>query len=154
MSRVKQSISVDFDGVIHQYTSPWVAPHIIPDPPVPGAIEWLKEMQKHFEVIIMSTRCQTPEGITAIYTWLAERGVSGVTISYEKLPALIYLDDRGIRFEGRFPTRDEIHRARPWNKVDVLDAATYPQPVTETVKSSVPDGAASLAPGLPSRSED
>jgi hypothetical protein len=35
-----------------------------------------------------------------------------------KPPCLIYLDDRAVRFEGpgTFPSRDEIHRLRPWNK--------------------------------------
>ena len=31
------SIAVDFDGVIHSYTSKWVAADVIPDPPVSGA---------------------------------------------------------------------------------------------------------------------
>ena len=36
-------ICVDFDGVIHSYTSGWKGIDVIPDDPVPGAIEWLEE---------------------------------------------------------------------------------------------------------------
>ena len=35
-------ICVDFDGVIHSYKSGWRGVAVIPDPPVPGAIEWLE----------------------------------------------------------------------------------------------------------------
>ena len=34
-------LCVDFDGVIHSYTSGWEGIDMIPDPPVEGAIKWL-----------------------------------------------------------------------------------------------------------------
>ena len=37
----KFTVAVDFDGVIHSYTTLWFTASVIPDPPVPGAIEWL-----------------------------------------------------------------------------------------------------------------
>lgn len=88
----------------------------MPDPPVPGAIEWLEEMAKTFEVLIFTTRGQYPEARMAIRDWLAEHGYRGplLTVTHEKPAALVYLDDRAIRFEGVFPTKEEIHRARPW----------------------------------------
>lgn len=115
----KYTVCVDFDGVIHSYTTPWVAPEVIPDPPVPGAIEWLHEMSAGFRVVIHTTRARTAEGCLAIYKWLAENGYEGdgVEASYEKVPALIYIDDRAWRFTGsNFPSKEEIHAARPWNK--------------------------------------
>jgi len=34
-----------------------------------------------------------------------------------KPAALIYLDDRAVRFDGEnFPEKSEIHALRPWNK--------------------------------------
>ena len=36
-----RTVLVDFDGVIHSYTSPFTTPDEIKDPPVPGAFEWL-----------------------------------------------------------------------------------------------------------------
>jgi len=38
---MKPILCVDFDGVIHSYTSKWVDEATIPDPPVPGALRWL-----------------------------------------------------------------------------------------------------------------
>lgn len=128
------SIAVDFDGVIHSYTSKWVSADVIPDPPVRGAIEWLTEMDKRFRVVIFTTRGKTHDGRLAVRDWLVEHGFYGagrvgptsnpqvddyeVEITATKPPALIYLDDRAVRFDGEnFPTADEIHREFvPWNK--------------------------------------
>ena len=144
---MRYTISVDFDGVIHSYTTPWVKPHIIPDPPVEGAITWLSQMVQHFNVVIFSTRCRTWRGRRAMRRWLREHsgfmwdnskcqhvevsggemrwrpasghGLEEVRFSYTKVPALIYLDDRAVRFDGpgTFPTRNAIHQQYvPWNK--------------------------------------
>jgi hypothetical protein len=124
----RYTVAVDFDGVIHRYDSPWIAPHVIPDPPVPGAISWLFEMAQRFSVVIYSTRARTWRGRRAMRRWLkvygeacwfetmGHRGLEEVRFSYEKPKALIYLDDRAVRFEGTFPTAEQIHAARPWNK--------------------------------------
>lgn len=126
------SIAVDFDGVLHSYTSPWVAEDVIPDPPVDGAIAWLLEMVRRFEVVIHTTRGKTADGQEAVRRWLVEHAtahlgeaardsgaltmIMGLAVTAEKVPALVYIDDRAWRFQGAFPTADEIHRARPWNK--------------------------------------
>jgi len=127
----KFTVAVDFDGVLHSYISPWVAPHVIPDPPVEGAMEWLFKTIQKFEVVIFSTRCRTWRGRRAMRRWLLlhagaicyysyhldnmARGLEDIRFSYTKPVALVYLDDRAMRFTGTFPTVDEIHKARPWN---------------------------------------
>jgi len=127
VSRLR-TVSVDFDGVLHQYDSPWVSPHVIPDPPVEGALLWLWRLVQAFEVVIFSTRCQTWRGRRAIRRWLqqqepdlwqttsAARGLEEVTVSYYKLPAIVYIDDRAFRFRGSFPRIEELRQMRPWNK--------------------------------------
>ena len=124
----RYTIAVDFDGVIHRYDSPWINAHTIPDPPVEGAMSWLFNMIETFDIVIFSTRCKTWRGRLAVHRWLREHsgnfyhescghpGVEDVRLSFKKPPALIYLDDRAIRFQGVFPTKSEIHMARPWNK--------------------------------------
>lgn len=37
----KPILALDFDGVIHSYSSGWRGPRTIPDPPVPGALEFI-----------------------------------------------------------------------------------------------------------------
>jgi hypothetical protein len=125
----RYTIAVDFDGVIHQYVTPWVAAHIIPDPPIPGAIEWLSRMIQKFDIVIATTRGNTIRGRIAVYRWLYKHG--GVGLWYEapgyrgledilvkgKPVALVYLGDRAMRFAGDFPTPEDIHAARPWKYV-------------------------------------
>lgn len=136
MSKPKFSVAVDFDGVIHQYNKAFVAHHVIPDPPVPGAIEWLHRTIQHFEVVIFSTRCKTWRGRRAMRAWFRQwvpshlwyeypggRGLEDMKFAATKPPALVYLDDRAIRFDGEnFPTPQQIHEARPWNKPKVARA--------------------------------
>lgn len=120
MSEKKYTIAVDFDGVIHSYTSPWTCPEEINDPPTEGAIEWLNEMEKKFEVVIFTTRAKDPAGHDAVRDWLREHGYrppNGPEVTATKPAALIYLDDRAVRFDGtNFPTAEDVHRLRPWNK--------------------------------------
>lgn len=114
----RHTVAVDFDGVLHSYESPWINAHTIPDPPVPGAIDWLWEMSKHFDILVHTTRGKTARGRFAVREYLAKNGYDGpLTVSAWKGPALVYIDDRGLRFDGtNFPTREEIHQLRPWNK--------------------------------------
>ena len=125
---MKYTIAVDFDGVLHRYDTPWKAPHIIPDLPVYGAIDWLHEQIQHFDVVIFTTRARTWRGRRAVRQWLRRfagiiyydgmgyRGIEEVKITAHKPPALVYIDDRAWRFEGKFPSVDEIHKVRPWHK--------------------------------------
>lgn len=123
----KYTVAVDFDGVLHMYASPWVNHHTIPDGPVPGAIQWLNEMCASFKVVIFTTRGKTWRGRRAVLQWLWKHGATSpkdaetwsdldFVVTDRKPPALVYLDDRAMRFAGVFPAADDIHRARPWNK--------------------------------------
>lgn len=124
------SIAVDFDGVIHSYTSPWTKAHEIPDPPVVGAILWLSQMVQDFNVWILSTRCKTFRGRRAVRAYIKQHAgnlwypdptgcvpLEEIRTTCTKPPCLIYIDDRGYRFEGNnFPNRQTVHELRPWNK--------------------------------------
>jgi len=128
MAKTRRTIAVDFDGVLHKYVSPWVAPHVIADGPVDGALPWLHQMIQTFDVVIFSTRCKTWRGRRAIRRWIREhsvdhhwscteaRGLKFLRYSYKKVPGLVYVDDRAYRFEGsNFPTEKDVFRALPWN---------------------------------------
>jgi hypothetical protein len=112
-------VAIDFDGVLHGYQSGWQGAGVIADEPVPGAIAWLEDLAGHFEVAIFSTRCETAAGRWAIYEWLEARlepdALLRVSFAAHKPPALAYVDDRAIRFDGEhFPTPDEIWALKPW----------------------------------------
>ena len=123
----KPIICVDFDGVLHSYTSGWKGAHRIDDPPVPGAIDGLKNLlAAGMRVAIYSSRSKSLRGRRAMKRWLHrhfgnECAVSGVEFEaiewpWFKPPALMTIDDRAFCFEGRFPEPDWLRAFRPWNK--------------------------------------
>lgn len=66
----KPILSLDFDGVIHSYTSGWKGPRAIPDPPVDGALEFIVRAIECFDVQIYSSRSRYFGGISAMRGWL------------------------------------------------------------------------------------
>lgn len=122
MAKWKPIIAVDFDGVINSYESGWLGENTedqIPDLPVPGAIAFLQQLLENEEinVVIFTARASTLKGKLAIHLWLAKHGMSSTpNVTHEKPPAVVYLDDRGWRFDGTFPTVEELLSLKTWNK--------------------------------------
>ena len=129
-------LCLDFDGVLHSYTSGWKGPRTIPDPPVDGSIEWLRsllgcpdnegiaERYRGFKVAIYSARSQFIGGRGAIKRWLMRWGMTKYEIELihfprSKPPAFVTLDDRAITFTGIFPSETEMLAFKPWNKQSV-----------------------------------
>jgi hypothetical protein len=110
------TIILDFDGVLHSYESGWLGAKNIPDPPVPGAVEFVTEAVKHFKVAVYSTRSGEDGGIPAMQAWMCQHGfpVDEIAFPTTKPPALWSLDDRVDRFTGTFPDIDYIKAFKPW----------------------------------------
>lgn len=110
-----KTVCIDFDGVIHSYTTKWMGPLYIPDPIIPGAKEAIEAYQKAgFLVVVFSTRAETEGGRLVINDYLVDAGITGVVVTDKKPPALIYIDDRGFKFEGVFPSVEDIQNFKPW----------------------------------------
>ena len=118
---MKQTVVFDFDGVIHSYISGWQGITTIPDPPVPGIAEAIQNIRKHYVVAVVSTRCSTPEGIEAVNSWLDKYGIEVDAVLKEKPPAIVYIDDRAICFDGD-PSRllSRIQTFEAWNKKPIV----------------------------------
>lgn len=129
--KVKPVICLDFDGVLHSYKSGWRGANIIPDPPVLGALEFLREAVKNFTVCIFSSRSNQDGGRTAMQEWLGRYSVDpehglphDADLSFlgdiewptEKPPAHVTLDDRALTFTGVWPDMAILRSFRPWNK--------------------------------------
>lgn len=119
----KPILCLDFDGVIHSYTSGWKGADVIPDPPVPGAMDFIREAQKHFRVAIFSSRSNQPGGLNAMKDYVAlnsEIGfrdpIEGIEWPMEKPPAMITIDDRALTFDGTWPAIEVLKAFQPWNK--------------------------------------
>jgi hypothetical protein len=72
MNTKKPILCLDFDGVIHSYDSGWKGAAVIPDPPVPGALDFIREALEHFEVHIFSSRSHQWGGKRAMKRWLVD----------------------------------------------------------------------------------
>lgn len=127
-------LAIDFDGVIHKYSQGWQDGSIY-DEPVKGAIEFIMEMMwKHqWSIFIMSTRdpyqikewfekkifkpdSEVPFKVTVIddsvNKW-TEKCNLGIT--NRKLQATVYLDDRGLTFDGNFENfYSKINAFKTW----------------------------------------
>ena len=146
MSDKRPILCLDFDGVLHAYTSGWLGADIIADGPVPGAIAFLRAAAIEFCVHVYSSRSHQPGGIQAMEAWLvlevakvirtwpedelidpshrhqpikaAEAWVSAwITFPTYKPRAMVTLDDRALNFTGIFPALEQIRSFRPWNKI-------------------------------------
>ena len=69
----KMTLCMDFDGVIHGYQSGFQGPTTIPDPPVPGALDFLSTALDTFDVAIYSTRSSAFGGRAAMKKWMREQ---------------------------------------------------------------------------------
>lgn len=134
----KPILCVDFDGVVHSYSSPWVHETHIPDPPVPGALEWLFAATERFDVQIYSSRSKSEMARIAMLRWMANHSSEiwdhshpmcrsdwrstdfdyPVTFAAEKPPAFLTIDDRAICFNGDWSALDPaaLLAFKPWNK--------------------------------------
>lgn len=108
----------------------------IVDGPVPGALQWLYEATKTFQVVIYSSRSKEPSGLRAMREWftrhateefgrdhvLANEDASPIAFAHEKPAAFLTIDDRAILFDGDWTKLDpeQLLKFRPWNKMAVI----------------------------------
>lgn len=114
----KKTVVFDFDGVIHSYTSGWQGENVIPDPVVPGIKEVIDELKSTgYEVVVVSARAVSIAGSMAIQEYLHKHQIQVDSITHKKPPAIVYIDDRAICFDGNAETLiDKINNFKPWNK--------------------------------------
>lgn len=115
---MKQTVVFDFDGVIHSYTSGWKGETVIPDPPVPGIKGAIDEIRAAgYEVVVVSTRTGTMAGYAAVHDWLIDNDIVVDRLCSEKPPAIVYIDDRAICFDGKpADLLRKVQNFRPWYK--------------------------------------
>lgn len=125
----RRILCLDFDGVIHSYSSDWKGVATIPDPPVPGALAFIERAQADgWEVHIHSSRSRSLRGRWAMKAWLkhwldrhtlpmeADDIYCGIRWPWFKPPAVVSIDDRCLTFAGEWPTPAELRGFRPWNR--------------------------------------
>lgn len=137
----KPILCLDFDGVIHSYSSGWKGPDVIPDPPVDGAMRFIWDASDHFIVAIFSSRSNQSGGIPAMKRYVAEHfrsywaadrttcddKLSAISWPREKPPAMITIDDRALTFDGTWPAIEMLKEFQPWNKRQFGATGQFPQ---------------------------
>jgi len=125
----KPILCLDFDGVIHSYTSGWKGATNIPDPPVPGALLFMYHaINSGWDVVVHSSRARHIFGPLAMRRWLKKHagnlwnetplgpGLEDVLFVRLKPSAMVTIDDRALNFTGSWPDLGELKAFKPWNK--------------------------------------
>ena len=104
-------LAIDFEVVLHSDTTAWMGwmgARLLPDPPVPGAIEWLDSLVENGDSIcIFSTRARYWGARAAMKRWLVKWGfpehkLGKIRFSPLKPPAHLLIDVRAMQFQGSF----------------------------------------------------
>lgn len=111
-----KTVVFDFDGVIHSYTSGWQGATVISDPPVDGIREAIEEIRENgYKVVVVSSRCKAMNGELAIWVYLEKHNIVVDDVMAKKPPAVVYIDDRAICFDGNSAgLLDKIRNFKPW----------------------------------------
>jgi hypothetical protein len=140
----KPILCIDFDGVVHSYTSGWKGETVIADPPVNGALAWLYKATEFWDVQIYSSRSKNPDAVYEMTSWMRLWSVKEFgpnhTMSYggtnypikfvhEKPSAFLTIDDRAICFDGAWNALDpqELLKFKPWNKRELGASGQFPR---------------------------
>ena len=127
---MSKTVTIDFDGTLTPNKSRWEGVGIIKDGPLPGAMQFIRDVVKHqeLEVCIFSSRSASVAGTDAMRSWLLSHLIEefgdaeGIKIYCElkfphtKPPAFVALDDRTIQFNGVYPSVEALLGFKPWYK--------------------------------------
>lgn len=115
-NNTQQRVVFDFDGVIHSYKSGWQGAAVIPDEPVEGIKEAIEEIRAEYLVSVVSARCADEEGMKAVCDYLKHHDITVDEVLDKKPPAVVYIDDRAICFDGNSKALlDKIKAFKPWH---------------------------------------
>lgn len=97
-------VCVDFDGVLNEYKG-YNGPAKLYEPKK-GVKEFLKKLSEQYNVVVFTAR-----PLEQVVDWLVKYGLLGFIhkVTDVKEPAMVYLDDRAVRFDNDFDKAlDEI----------------------------------------------
>ena len=108
----KKTILIDLDGVLNEYTGNYDPDYI---PPIrSGAFELLENLSGKYDLRIFTTRNRK-----LVEKWLFSYKIQGFikSITNEKVPAWLIIDDRCIKFSGSYhDLLNQIENFKPWYK--------------------------------------
>ena len=114
-----KTICVDFDGVLSNTLYGGYDTNEFIFLPVTGAVEWINELVKYFEVLVFSARELSGQGQRNLYDWLNKYGFPGDILIWTNIkpPRAHYFVDDRANFDGtNFPTVQFLLDFTPWNR--------------------------------------
>lgn len=91
---IKKTICVDFDGVLNEYDG-YEEGDL--GEPLTGSKEFIKELRRKYKVVILTSRQKEQ-----VIDWLNNNGFPSMKVTNRKVPAVAYIDDRAIQFNGNY----------------------------------------------------
>ena len=111
-----KTISIDFDGVIHNDNLGWHDGTIYGSP-IEGSLEAVKKLAENYTLILFTAKAKPDRplvdgktGAELIWEWLEQYGVKDCfkEITAEKPRCLFYIDDKAIRFTNWNQALDDV----------------------------------------------
>ena len=102
----ERTISIDFDGVIHNDYLGWNDGTIYGDP-IEGSLEAVRTLSEKYKLVLFTAKAKPDRplvdgktGAELIWEWLEKYGIKDCfsEITAEKPRCLFYIDDKAIRF--------------------------------------------------------
>lgn len=91
---MKERICVDFDGVLNEYNG-YEEGNL--GKPLSGSQDFIKELCRKYKVVILTSRPKEQ-----VIDWLNNNGFPSMGVTNRKVPAVAYIDDRAIQFNGNY----------------------------------------------------
>jgi len=102
----KNTIAIDFDGVIHRYSKRWQGMGNAYDPPMEGVVDAIKRLKEEgYRLVVFSSR-----SVPVIEEWLKKYDLDSyfAEITNTKVPAKVYIDDRAYHFTNWDKTMEDL----------------------------------------------
>ena len=102
------NLAIDFDGVIHNFDKGYHDGTCYGNP-IEGAIESVKKISEQFRIVIFTFKghpdrplVDGKDGIELVWDWLRKHKIDSYveSVVWGKPNALVYIDDKGYRFEN------------------------------------------------------
>lgn len=101
-----RTIALDFDGVVHAYTSRFTP--IPADPPREGALRFVNQLvDEGFTIIYHTARAGNASYIDHVLDWLKRYHFPPGEVTAFKPAAIAYVDDRAV-YAGPFTSWDRV----------------------------------------------
>jgi hypothetical protein len=102
------TLSIDFDGVIHSYHLGYHDGTIY-GYPIEGSLEAVRELSTQYKIVILTAKAKPDRplvngktGKELVWEWLKKHGIDDCVaeVTSEKPRSFLYIDDNGYRFEN------------------------------------------------------